>query len=572
MVLFLTSIECSKRQCGSIRHQELAPKIEKLDHEEGFNREAFSKMGELGLLGVILFLKKTAAQDWTLSQRLICMEEMGAQSTLPLLFPTSLTSILCVTNQISNNANPEQKKKYLPKLISAANGLAGWGCPNPVQVPTRSGMKTKAVRQGDPYVLNGTKTWITNGPVGDVFYCLRKNRPESKTRDRFHPSSWNGECQVSPPVKNSQKWECGLHPRGNSYSKLQDSSAAIASAEENAALSSDAQSGLGAHHHRGNLARLRTRPQLKSPLSMPKSENSSVNISEHSNRFRSGSPKHPPGTKPAGTDLSSRQNVGPGKGQGKEASMMAAKAKLQSAQMATQVCLDAIQILGGYGYTREFPVERYMRDAKLMEIGAGTNEIFRLIIARSMFGDVADDLRSSLCSTSMALSTKRDKGNIIMDFQQTSIQAELRDLTRKFVQKELIPLVEEDERNERFRPELIRKLGGLGLTGIPVPESFGGAGMGYQEYVIAIEELAAGNLGYAISVAVTGLTEVILNIFGNEEQKHRYIPPLARGEAIGAFSLSEAGSGSDAANTHNCQKARGCLSHQWNEIMDYPRR
>ena len=66
--------------------------------------------------------------------------------------------------------------------------------------------------------------------------------------------------------------------------------------------------------------------------------------------------------------------------------MMAARAKLQSAQMATQVALDAIQILGGYGYTREFPVERYMRDAKLMEIGAGTNEILRVIIARQMLG------------------------------------------------------------------------------------------------------------------------------------------------------------------------------------------
>jgi isovaleryl-CoA dehydrogenase len=77
--------------------------------------------------------------------------------------------------------------------------------------------------------------------------------------------------------------------------------------------------------------------------------------------------------------------------QGKDASMMAAKAKLQSAQMATLVCLDAIQILGGYGYTREFPVERYMRDAKLMEIGAGTNEILRLIIARAMLGEVADE-------------------------------------------------------------------------------------------------------------------------------------------------------------------------------------
>ncbi|MFL5813301.1 MAG: acyl-CoA dehydrogenase family protein, partial [Bdellovibrionia bacterium] len=67
-----------------------------------------------------------------------------------------------------------------------------------------------------------------------------------------------------------------------------------------------------------------------------------------------------------------------------------AKAKLQAAQMATIVALDAIQVLGGYGYTREFPVERFMRDAKLIEIGAGTNEIQRVIIARQMLGEVAD--------------------------------------------------------------------------------------------------------------------------------------------------------------------------------------
>jgi alkylation response protein AidB-like acyl-CoA dehydrogenase len=76
---------------------------------------------------------------------------------------------------------------------------------------------------------------------------------------------------------------------------------------------------------------------------------------------------------------------------GKSASSIAAKAKLQAAQMATQVSLDAIQILGGYGYTREFPVERYMRDAKLIEIGAGTNEILRIIIARALIGSEVVD-------------------------------------------------------------------------------------------------------------------------------------------------------------------------------------
>ncbi len=144
-----------------------------------------------------------------------------------------------------------------------------------------------------------------------------------------------------------------------------------------------------------------------------------------------------------------------------------------------------------------------------------------------------------------------------MNFQETPVQTELRSLTRRFVQKELIPIVEEDERNERFRPELIRQLGELGLTGIPVPEEYGGAGLGYQEYSVAIEELAAGNMGYGISVSVTGLPQVILNLFGNPEQKQKYIPPLARGEAIGAFSLSEAGSGSDAGSLRATAKRNG---------------
>lgn len=133
-----------------------------------------------------------------------------------------------------------------------------------------------------------------------------------------------------------------------------------------------------------------------------------------------------------------------------------------------------------------------------------------------------------------------------MDFEEASIQKDLRNLTRRFIQDKLIPIVNEDEQAERFRPELILEMGQLGLTGIPVPEAFGGAGLGYQEYATVIEEVAAGNMGYAISIAVTGLPQVILNRFGTEEQKKKYIPPLASGKAIGAFSLSEAASGSDA--------------------------
>ena len=135
-----------------------------------------------------------------------------------------------------------------------------------------------------------------------------------------------------------------------------------------------------------------------------------------------------------------------------------------------------------------------------------------------------------------------------MNFEATQVQQELRDLTRKFAQKEILPLVEKDEESETFRPEIIAKLGELGLTGITLPEEYSGAGLGYQEFIIVIEELAAVNSGYAISVSVTALAQVILNVFGTAEQKRRYIPPMAEGRAIGAFSLTEAAAGSDAGS------------------------
>ena len=144
-----------------------------------------------------------------------------------------------------------------------------------------------------------------------------------------------------------------------------------------------------------------------------------------------------------------------------------------------------------------------------------------------------------------------------MNFEETAVQKEIRELARKFAQKELAPIIEEDERTERFRTELIAQLGELGLTGIPLPEQYGGAGMGYQEYIVAIEELATVSVSYAISVAVTGLAQVILNTFGTEEQKRKYIPPLASGKAIGAFSLSEASSGSDAGSLRTTARKEG---------------
>jgi alkylation response protein AidB-like acyl-CoA dehydrogenase len=139
----------------------------------------------------------------------------------------------------------------------------------------------------------------------------------------------------------------------------------------------------------------------------------------------------------------------------------------------------------------------------------------------------------------------------------SEIQADLRAMARKFAENEIAPLVEKDEETETFRPEVIRKLGQLGLTGIAVPEAYGGAGLGYSDYAVVIEEIARVSCAYAISVAVTGLPQLILASSGSEEQKQKFIPPLASGEAIGAFALSEASSGSDAGSLRTTAKKDG---------------
>lgn len=133
-------------------------------------------------------------------------------------------------------------------------------------------------------------------------------------------------------------------------------------------------------------------------------------------------------------------------------------------------------------------------------------------------------------------------------FELTEEQHALREGAAEAAQAILAATVEEDDESETFRREHFTKLGEAGMCGIPTPEAFGGLGMGYTEYAIVLEEIARVSSSYAVTVAVNGLPQVILAEFGTPEQKERWMPGLAAGELLGAFALSEPGSGSDAAS------------------------
>src|SRR2546428_13790013 len=147
-----------------------------------------------------------------------------------------------------------------------------------------------------------------------------------------------------------------------------------------------------------------------------------------------------------------------------------------------------------------------------------------------------------------------------MDFRLTEEQELLRRSVREFAEPELRPHVMEWDQAQHFPSELVPQLASLGLLGIQIPEKYGGAGMSAIDYCICIEELARVDPSVALSVAAhNGLCSAHIFLFGSEDQKQQYLTPLARGEKIGAWGLTESTSGSDAAGMRTtATRARVC--------------
>jgi alkylation response protein AidB-like acyl-CoA dehydrogenase len=135
-----------------------------------------------------------------------------------------------------------------------------------------------------------------------------------------------------------------------------------------------------------------------------------------------------------------------------------------------------------------------------------------------------------------------------MDFELSPEQREIQTLTRDFVRAEVEPYAGDWDREHHFPREVFAKLGEIGLMGVCVPEEYGGAGADFVSYVLVLEELSRADAGVGVTVAVhTSAVTLPLLRFGTEEQRARFVPPLARGELIGAFALTEAEAGSDAS-------------------------
>ena len=360
---------------------EVAPLAAEIDRSNEFPRQLWTRFGDMGLLGITVEEEYGGAGLGYL-EHVVAMEEVSRGSAAIGLSYGAHSNL--AVNQLRRNGSDAQKRKYLPKLISGEH-VGALAMSEPGAGSDVVSMKLKAEKRGDRYVLNGTKFWITNGPCADVLVVYAKTDPGAGPRGI---SAFLIEKDFKG-FSTAQKLD-KLGMRGSDTGELifedcevpADNVLGEVGKGVNVLMS-------GLDYERAVLA--------AGPLGIMQAAMDVVIPYVHQRKQFDA---------PIGTfqlvqgklaDMYTTMNackayvyaVAKACDRGQTARKDAAGAILYASEKATQIALDAVQLLGGNGYINDYPTGRLLRDAKLYEIGAGTSEIRRWLIGRELFEETA---------------------------------------------------------------------------------------------------------------------------------------------------------------------------------------
>ncbi|MEO8558193.1 MAG: isovaleryl-CoA dehydrogenase [Rhodospirillales bacterium] len=368
-------------QVASFTADEVAPRAADIEKANDFPADLWTKMGDLGILGITVE-EEYGGSNLGYLEHVVAVEELSRGSAAVGL-SYGAHSNLCV-NQIRRNASAEQKKKYLPKLVSGHH-VGALAMSEPSAGSDVVSMKLRADKKGDRYILNGTKMWITNGPNADVLVVYAKTDSSAGPRGitAFLVEKTFKGFSTSPKLDK-------MGMRGSNTCELVFLDCEVPA--EN--VMGEVGKGVnvlmsGLDYERAVLA--------AGPLGIMRSCMDLVLPYVHERKQFGQAIGEFQLIQGKLADMYTTMNacrsyvyaVAKAIDKGQTTRKDAAGAILYAGEKATQIALDAIQILGGNGYINDYPASRYMRDAKIYEIGAGTSEIRRWLIGRELFEETA---------------------------------------------------------------------------------------------------------------------------------------------------------------------------------------
>ncbi len=377
MNLELTDEQLAIRDMArDLAQKEIAPHAAAWDEEQHFPRDVFIKMGELGLLGVVIPEQYGGAGLGYVEYATI-LEEIGAADGGVGLGVAAHNS-LC-TNHLYLFGSDELKEKYLPKLASG-EWIGAWGLTEAGAGSDAGGTKTTAVLEGDEWVLNGSKNFITHATVGDAAVVVARTSKAGGhhgistffvpfDRQGVGPGKKENKLGMRCSDTSSLVFEDCRVPVGHLLGGEGEGFIQAMKVLDGGRISIAALSlGIGRGALDAAVEYAKTREQFGKPISS--FQLIQAKIADMATELDAARL----------LTLRSAALKDAGKTVTRESSM----AKLYASEVSVRIGEEAVQILGGYGYTKDYPVERFWRDSKLCTIGEGTSEIQRLVIAREV--------------------------------------------------------------------------------------------------------------------------------------------------------------------------------------------